>query len=142
MHTSSSFAIKLLVHDVFSCDIAAWETEDRATFNFNDTLKFERVWLQGHVKWPQADGNFTLDDGTGGILVAPTALPATVPKPNISTGDYVVVIGRLLPGDSQSPSPDNYTVKAQKVRIVRTSGAGPAWRKEVAAIHEQVYAAT
>lgn len=46
MHTSSSFAIKLLVRDVYSCDIAAWETEDRATFTFTDTLKFERVWLQ------------------------------------------------------------------------------------------------
>lgn len=107
------------------------------------------------MKRPQADGNFTLDDGTGGILVgvnplcslgstcrrgdhrsrlpsdtlilrqascmilraiqvAPTALPATVPNPNISSGDYVVVIGRLLPGDSQSPSPGNYSVKAQK----------------------------
>lgn len=47
--------------------------------------------------------------------MAPTALPPTVPKPDVAAGDYVVVIGRLLPGDPETPSPDNYSVKAQKV---------------------------
>lgn len=46
MRSSPSFAPKLLVRDVYSCDIVNWETEDKATFSFNDTLKFDRVWIQ------------------------------------------------------------------------------------------------
>ena len=57
------------------------------------------------------------------MQVAPTALPVSVPKPNVGRGDYVVVIGRLMPGDPKAPSPDNYTVKAQKVaNCVRLTG--------------------
>lgn len=51
------------------------------------------------------------------MQVAPTALPVSVPKPDVSPGDYVVVIGRLMPGDPEAPSPDNYTIKAQKVAV-------------------------
>lgn len=46
MRVSSSFALKLLVRDVYSCDIASWDTEDKATFEYNGRLKFDRVWLQ------------------------------------------------------------------------------------------------
>ena len=46
MRTCDDFAPKLLVRDVYACDIAEWETADKATFTFGETLKFTRVWIQ------------------------------------------------------------------------------------------------
>ena len=46
MRTCDDFAPKLLVRDVYACDIAEWETEDKATFTFGETLKFTRVRIQ------------------------------------------------------------------------------------------------
>ena len=46
MRTCDDFAPKLLVRDVYACDIAEWETKDKATFTFGETLNFTRVWIQ------------------------------------------------------------------------------------------------
>lgn len=46
MRTCDDFAPKLLVRDVYACDIAEWETEHKATFTFGETLKLTRVWIQ------------------------------------------------------------------------------------------------
>lgn len=54
------------------------------------------------------------------LQVAPTALPQNVAAPDLAAGDYVVVIGRLQPGDPEAPSPDNYSIRASKASLETT----------------------
>ncbi len=60
-------------------------------------------------------GVILLDDGSGRLPVSAGALPPDNPLPSLAAGDYVVVVGRLLPGDPANPSPEALSVKAAKV---------------------------
>ncbi len=56
MQASSSFAPKLLVKDVYSSDIQEWETQDKAIFDFDGKVQFNRVWLQASRTIFRAEG--------------------------------------------------------------------------------------
>ena len=71
--------------------------------------------FQGAVAQTGSSGDIVLDDGSGRLAVSAGALPPDNPLPSLNAGDYVVVVGRLLPGDPANPGPEALSVKAAKV---------------------------
>lgn len=76
---------------------------------------FMHVRPQGRVAEVGPSDTFLLDDGSGRLPIAAGGLPRDNPLPPLVVGDYVVVIGRLLPGDPNNPGPEALSVKATKV---------------------------
>lgn len=93
---------------------------------FGRPLEF--VWVQGVVtKLDTASGQFSLDDGTGCLMI----LPPSQYRPDIAVGDYVLVQGSVTRGEDSGSKMSMVAVESRLVSKVTDPNMETLWMLEV-----------